>query len=42
MIETAVILAAGEGSRLRSSAPYNPLCAVASETTSDNDNELST
>ncbi|MET4594717.1 MULTISPECIES: phosphocholine cytidylyltransferase family protein [unclassified Sphingomonas] len=29
MIETAVILAAGEGSRLRSSAPYKPLCAVA-------------
>ncbi|MEG3165989.1 NTP transferase domain-containing protein [Sphingomonas sp. PB2P19] len=29
MIETAVILAAGEGSRLRSSAPYKPLCPVA-------------
>ena len=29
MIETAVILAAGEGSRLRTSAPYKPLCAVA-------------
>ena len=29
MIETAVILAAGEGSRLRTSAPYKPLCPVA-------------
>ncbi len=29
MIDTAVILAAGEGSRLRSSAPYKPLCHVA-------------
>ena len=29
MIETAVILAAGEGSRLRASAPYKPLCPVA-------------
>lgn len=29
MISTAVILAAGEGSRLRASAPYKPLCPVA-------------
>ncbi|TXC71532.1 nucleotidyltransferase [Sphingomonas ginsenosidivorax] len=29
MIDTAVILAAGEGSRLRASAPYKPLCPVA-------------
>ena len=29
MIDTAVLLAAGEGSRLRTSAPYKPLCAVA-------------
>lgn len=29
MIETAVILAAGEGTRLRPSAPYKPLCPVA-------------
>jgi 1L-myo-inositol 1-phosphate cytidylyltransferase len=28
-IQTAIILAAGEGSRLRTSAPYKPLCAVA-------------
>lgn len=29
MIDTGVILAAGEGSRLRASAPYKPLCPVA-------------
>jgi 1L-myo-inositol 1-phosphate cytidylyltransferase len=29
VIDTAVILAAGEGSRLRASAPYKPLCPVA-------------
>lgn len=29
MIESAVLLAAGEGSRLRASAPYKPLCPVA-------------
>ena len=28
MIETAILLAAGEGSRLRSAAPFKPLCAV--------------
>jgi len=28
MIDTAVLLAAGEGSRLRSVAPYKPLCTV--------------
>jgi 1L-myo-inositol 1-phosphate cytidylyltransferase len=29
MIDTAVILAAGEGSRLRGQTPYKPLCPVA-------------
>ena len=29
MIETAILLAAGEGSRLRSAAPFKPLCTVA-------------
>ena len=29
MIDTAVILAAGEGSRLRGETPYKPLCPVA-------------
>lgn len=29
MIETAILLAAGEGSRLRPAAPFKPLCAVA-------------
>ena len=29
MIETAVLLAAGEGSRLRPAAPFKPLCTVA-------------
>jgi choline kinase len=29
MIATAIILAAGEGSRLRSAAPFKPLCMVA-------------
>lgn len=29
MIDTAVLLAAGQGSRLRSAAPYKPLCPVA-------------
>ena len=29
MIDTAVLLAAGEGSRLRDAAPINPLCPVA-------------
>ena len=28
-IDTAVLLAAGEGSRLRASAPFKPLCSVA-------------
>lgn len=28
MIDTAILLAAGEGSRLRSAAPYKPLCRV--------------
>jgi 1L-myo-inositol 1-phosphate cytidylyltransferase len=28
MIETAILLAAGEGSRLRPAAPFKPLCAV--------------
>ncbi len=28
MIDTAILLAAGEGSRLRSAAPYKPLCHV--------------
>lgn len=29
MIETGLILAAGEGSRLRGTAPYKPLCVIA-------------
>jgi choline kinase len=29
MISTAILLAAGEGSRLRSAAPFKPLCTVA-------------
>jgi len=29
MIQTAILLAAGEGSRLRPAAPYKPLCPVA-------------
>jgi 1L-myo-inositol 1-phosphate cytidylyltransferase len=29
MISTAILLAAGEGSRLRSAAPFKPLCMVA-------------
>jgi len=29
MIQTAILLAAGEGSRLRPAAPFKPLCAVA-------------
>jgi 1L-myo-inositol 1-phosphate cytidylyltransferase len=29
MIETAILLAAGEGSRLRAAAPFKPLCPVA-------------
>ena len=29
MISTAILLAAGEGSRLRSAAPFKPLCEVA-------------
>lgn len=29
MIETAILLAAGEGSRLRPAAPFKPLCPVA-------------
>ena len=29
MIATAILLAAGEGSRLRSAAPFKPLCTVA-------------
>src|SRR5437763_3979751 len=28
MISTAILLAAGEGSRLRSAAPFKPLCEV--------------
>lgn len=32
MIETAILLAAGEGSRLRSVAPFKPLCPVAGRT----------
>lgn len=34
-ITTAILLAAGEGSRLRSSAPFKPLCAVAGTTLID-------
>lgn len=29
MIDTAILLAAGEGSRLRSAAPFKPLCPIA-------------
>lgn len=32
MIRTAILLAAGEGSRLRSAAPHKPLCTVAGRT----------
>jgi 1L-myo-inositol 1-phosphate cytidylyltransferase len=32
VIDTAILLAAGEGSRLRAMAPYKPLCVVAGET----------
>lgn len=32
MIETAILLAAGKGSRLRSAAPLKPLCVVAGRT----------
>ena len=32
MIDTAILLAAGEGSRLRSQAPLKPLCNVAGQT----------
>lgn len=32
MIDTAILLAAGEGSRLRALAPYKPLCVVAGRT----------
>jgi 1L-myo-inositol 1-phosphate cytidylyltransferase len=35
VIETAIVLAAGEGSRLRSAAPLKPLCTVASRTLLD-------
>lgn len=31
MIETAILLAAGEGSRLRSAVPFKPLCPVAGQ-----------
>jgi len=31
MISTAILLAAGEGSRLRSAAPFKPLCTVAGQ-----------
>src|SRR4051812_18574023 len=31
MISTALLLAAGEGSRLRSAAPFKPLCTVAGQ-----------
>src|SRR5206468_2977035 len=31
MISTAILLAAGEGSRLRSAAPFKPLCTVAGD-----------
>ena len=31
MIETAILLAAGEGSRLRPAAPFKPLCPVAGQ-----------
>lgn len=32
MIDTAILLAAGEGSRLRALAPYKPLCVVGGKT----------
>ncbi len=32
MIETGIVLAAGEGSRLRAVAPLKPLCCVAGRT----------
>lgn len=32
MIDTAILLAAGEGSRLRSAAPFKPLCRVGGHT----------
>ena len=32
MIESAILLAAGEGSRLRPAAPFKPLCAVGGRT----------
>lgn len=32
MIDTAILLAAGEGSRLRSAAPFKPLCTVGDRT----------
>jgi 1L-myo-inositol 1-phosphate cytidylyltransferase len=32
VIDTAILLAAGEGSRLRALAPYKPLCVVAGKT----------
>jgi len=32
MIDTAILLAAGEGSRLRGAAPHKPLCQVAGRT----------
>lgn len=35
MIDTAILLAAGEGSRLRAAAPYKPLCQVAGRTLID-------
>lgn len=34
-ITTAILLAAGQGSRLRASAPYKPLCEVAGKTLID-------
>ncbi len=35
MIDTAIILAAGEGSRLRDTTPYKPLCMVGDRTLLD-------
>lgn len=35
MIDTAILLAAGEGSRLRSAAPFKPLCLVGGRTLLD-------
>src|SRR6059058_4672897 len=32
MISTGIVLAAGEGSRLRTAAPFKPLCTVAGRT----------